>query len=133
MRRVQIMRKFFLIWGVSILCAGLMPISLYASQINTINLAGQWRFAIDREDVGTQEQWFKRKLSEAIRLPGTLQEQGFGDPVTAQTKWMSRLYDKFWYLRADYKKYAQPDNINMTALVLNKNKLYSIKNAVFQN
>ncbi len=109
------MRKFFLILGVFILLVVISVIlnNRSVSQTEPIELVGQWRFAIDREDVGTQEQWFKRKLSEAIRLPGTLQEQGFGDPVTAQTKWMSRLYDKFWYLRADYKKYAQPGNIKV--------------------
>jgi beta-galactosidase len=81
--------------------------------VRTIDLAGQWRCELDRQDAGVDQKWFSRQLAETIKLPGTLQEQGFGDPITKDIQWMGRLYDKSWYLRADYKAFTQPDNIRV--------------------
>ena len=39
-----------------------------------ISIAGQWRFAIDRDDKGIEEQWFNKRLPETIpasRLHGS--------------------------------------------------------------
>ncbi len=79
----------------------------------TINLAGTWRVALDPNDVGVDEEWFARELVDPIQLPGTLRDNGYGDPITAETEWMSRLHDHYWYLRKDYKRYAQPGNVKV--------------------
>jgi hypothetical protein len=50
--------------------------------VRTIDLAGQWQCELDRQDAGVDQKWFSRQLAETIKLPGTLQEQGFGDPIT---------------------------------------------------
>ena len=42
----------------------------------TCDLAGIWRFEIDKEDRGFAEHWEKRRLTETITLPGCLQAQG---------------------------------------------------------
>jgi beta-galactosidase len=108
------------LWGSSILflvilllsaCAA--PADLGAVRTDEIDLKGTWRLALDRNDIGVEEQWFKRKFSDPIQLPGTLRDNGYGDEITATTEWMSRLHDKYWYLRADYKKYAQPGNVKI--------------------
>jgi hypothetical protein len=80
---------------------------------DAIDLAGQWRCELDRQDVGVGQKWFSRQLAETIKLPGTVQEQGLGDAITKDTPWMGRLYDKNWFMRADYKAFTQPDNIRV--------------------
>jgi len=84
-----------------------------ASTDQSFSLAGEWRFALDRGDIGVKEQWFLRALPERIKLPGALQERGYGDEVTASTDWTATLYDKRWNLKPQYKKYAQPGNIKI--------------------
>lgn len=81
-----------------------------------IDLAGMWQFALDPGDAGIRDQWFMRELRGRIRLPGTLQSQNFGDPISTRTPWVLSLYDKFWYLREDYKKYTTPANLKVPFL-----------------
>ena len=38
----------------------------------TCDLAGIWRFEIDKEDRGFAEHWEKRRLTQTITLPGML-------------------------------------------------------------
>lgn len=105
------MTRKVLLWGL-VCVAGVVCIS--SGAVNSQSLGGSWRFALDRQDAGIEQAWFKRELSEAtICLPGTLQEQGFGDAISTTTPWLGRLYDKNWYLRAEYKKYGQAGNIKV--------------------
>src|SRR5512133_1910601 len=53
----------------------------------TINLSGPWRLALDPENKGVQEQWFKQELARTVYLPGCLQAQGFGELPGPNTKW----------------------------------------------
>lgn len=50
---------------------------------NVLNLSGKWRFALDPDDKGITEEWFKRELAGTIRLPGTTSENKIGTPETA--------------------------------------------------
>ena len=68
----------------------------------TLPLAGEWRFALDRTDAGTNEHWFAKNLPDKITLPGILEAQGYGDEISTTTPWVLSLYDHFWFLRADY-------------------------------
>jgi len=80
---------------------------------NVLSLHGKWRFCIDREDRGIIDEWYKKRLSDGITLPGTLQSQGYGDDISTETEWVSSLHDPLWYLRDEYKKYAEPGNIKV--------------------
>jgi len=80
------------------------------------DLAGTWRFALDRADVGMKERWFGRELTDQIKLPGILQGQGYGDEISTATPWVLSLYDRFWYLREDYKAYTQPGSVKVPFL-----------------
>ena len=82
----------------------------------TLPLAGVWRFALDRADAGLRERWFGRELPETIRLPGVLQSQGYGDEVGTKTPWVLSLYDRFWFLREDYKPYTRPGAVKVPFL-----------------
>ncbi len=102
--------KNYFITILACLCA--LPFS-GASDTQTVSLAGEWRFALDRTDIGMKESWFLKDLPDRIKLPGALQEQGYGDEITATTEWTATLYDKLWYLKPQYQKYTQPGNVKI--------------------
>ena len=80
---------------------------------DTIPLAGEWRFALDRTDVGTNKSWFAKKLPDKIQLPGVLEAQGYGDEISISTPWVLSLYDHGWYLRADYAAYTNAGSVKV--------------------
>jgi beta-galactosidase len=83
---------------------------------DTLSLAGQWGFALDRDDAGTNVQWFNQELPNKIQLPGALEAQGYGDEIGIQTPWVLTLYDHFWYLRADYAAYTNAGRVKVPFL-----------------
>src|ERR1044071_10422955 len=97
----------------AVLCL-LTPAGLRAAE--PIPLEGTWRFALDRADAGVKEEWFGRSLPDRIRLPGVLQSQGYGDEISTQTPWVLSLYDRFWYLREEYKAYTRPGAVKVPFL-----------------
>lgn len=79
----------------------------------TLNLAGDWRFALDRGDAGIAESWFARPLDGRARLPGSLTEQRIGDPVTLDTKWVGGIVDQSYFTDPAYEPYRRPGNIKV--------------------
>lgn len=45
-----------------------------------LSLAGKWEFAMDSTDVGVTEGWYSRSFADKIRLPGTMDDAGYGRP-----------------------------------------------------
>lgn len=89
---------------------------MYACQTNvskSCSLAGEWRFALDSNDVGEAECWAERSFEEKINLPGSLQEQGKGYDVGVNTQWTGDIVDKSWYTEDKYAKYREPGNIKV--------------------
>ena len=84
-----------------------------ASETDRLSLAGQWRFQLDRADAGEKERWFERSLDQRIKLPGALQNQGFGDDITVDTKWTGETGVDVWLNSPQYAKYRQPGNIKV--------------------
>ncbi len=82
----------------------------------TLPLAGEWRFQLDREDAGLGAKWFQRDLPEKIQLPGILQAQNYGDPISKDTPWVLSLYDRNWSLRDDYKEFATGPDVKVPFL-----------------
>ncbi len=80
---------------------------------SAISLAGEWRFALDRNDTGTNENWFTKDLPGKVQLPGVLEAQGYGDEISISTPWVLTLYDHFWYLRADYAAYTNVGSVKV--------------------
>ncbi len=58
---------------------------------DVLDLAGRWRFELDRADAGLHERWFARELKDALVLPGSLQAQGFGDRPSERSAWVARI------------------------------------------
>ena len=104
-------------------CAGLLTLSACQSQTDTLSLAGEWRFAIDSLDRGQAESWAARPLEGTLHLPGSLQEQGYGDNVSVKTPWTGQIVDQSWYTAPEYAKYREPGNIKVP-FWLNPDKHY---------
>lgn len=51
--------------------------------MRVLDLAGYWEFALEREENPPGQDGF----AATIRLPGTMDEAGFGDPVTEKSAW----------------------------------------------
>ncbi|NLX97915.1 MAG: glycoside hydrolase [Rhodopirellula sp.] len=77
-----------------------------------VNLAGEWTLALDRDDVGVQQQWFDRSLADRIQLPGSLQEQGFGDSPSVDSPWTGTLRPEEWD-KPKYAPYRKPGAFKM--------------------
>lgn len=60
-----------------------------------IDLSGVWRLTLTG-DSGVQE--------GEIRLPGSLQSAGYGNPITRDTPWVSGLHDTLWYEQEIFRK-----------------------------
>ncbi len=84
-----------------------------AQAADSVSLAGEWRFALDRKDAGVAEKWFGKNLADRIQLPGALQNQGFGDDITVATKWTGGTRVERWLTLPQYEKYRQPGNIKI--------------------
>ncbi|MEO6569146.1 MAG: sugar-binding domain-containing protein, partial [Opitutaceae bacterium] len=84
----------------------------------TRSLAGSWRFALDRGDVGAKEQWFTRDLTDKIALPGVLQSQGYGDEIRTDTPWVVGLGDAWWKLQSESlrARFSQPGKVEVPFL-----------------
>lgn len=96
--------------------AALSLVQMTGRAAETLPLAGEWRFALDPADAGIRESWPERALADRIRLPGVLQAQGYGNDISTNTPWVLSLYDRSWFLRADYLDYAQPGRVKVPFL-----------------
>jgi hypothetical protein len=83
----------------------------HTAHAQSISLAGDWHFETDRNDAGIQEKWFNKKLSDNIKLPGSMLTNGKGDEVTIKTKWTGSIYDSSWFFNPRMEKYRQPGNL----------------------
>lgn len=99
----------YLVWGGTVLPTGEIP-------SERRDLAGLWSFRLDPEDVGVREKWFRGKLQESLKLPGSLQKQGFGYDVTLETPWTGKVSRSF-YTSKEFEKYRQPGNIKFPFLL----------------
>lgn len=75
----------------------------------TINLSGEWNVRLDPACVTGGE------TSGKLLIPGILQAQGFGNPITRDTPWISGLHDPFWYEREEYR-FGQEEGCNVPFL-----------------
>ena len=76
----------------------------------SINLSGNWQFALDTANIGINKKWFNQDLNDSINLPGTtdLNKKGFKNTDTT-TMHLSRVYKyqgAAWYR----KKVVIPEN-----------------------
>ncbi|HEU4391445.1 MAG TPA: glycoside hydrolase family 2 TIM barrel-domain containing protein, partial [Blastocatellia bacterium] len=108
-------RLLFALTAIGVVCS--LPLTNGSAAVNgPLYLAGEWRFALDRSNTGIADQWFAKDLTDRIKLPGILQSQGYGDEISTSTPWVLSLYDRFWYLREEFKPYTKPGNTKVPFL-----------------
>ncbi|MCD6347452.1 MAG: beta-galactosidase [Bacteroidales bacterium] len=84
---------------------------LASCQPDNIDLAGKWRFQIDRNDQGITQEWFSKPLSDEITLPGSMASNALGDDITMETKWTGSIRNPNWASDPNYAPYHDPDNV----------------------
>jgi len=89
----------------------------------SIDLSGTWRFAVDRADAGITERWFEKQLDGAIRLPGSMAENGLGDDIAANSPWTGTVVNRSWLDDPSSAPYLVPGNVKVP-FWLNPVKIY---------
>ncbi|TZF81488.1 hypothetical protein FW774_18185 [Pedobacter sp. BS3] len=74
-------------------------------------LAGDWYFRLDPENKGIEQEWYKTRFAGTAKLPGSIQAQGYGNEVTAETEWWDGKLKGVWKTSPVYEKYRQPGNV----------------------
>jgi beta-galactosidase len=95
---------------------GALVLSASVCSAGTVPLDGLWRCMYDPGDSGERQQLFNQRLPIPVRLPGILQAQNIGIPIMTSTPWVLSLYDRYWYLRDDYKDYVEANKIKIPFL-----------------
>ena len=80
---------------------------------DVLPLAGEWHCRLDPADAGVAARWFATPLPTSVRLPGSLAENGLGDPISLRTKWTATIYDSSWFFNPRLAKYRQPDHFKI--------------------
>jgi hypothetical protein len=115
-----------------------IPAAASSRQSATLDLSGEWRFALDRAAEsqqpgdstrglsvvnlppgdGVAQEWFNRTLTNRIHLPGILQAQGYGDDIASNTPWMLTLGDAWWKLQPEALRehFSQPGKVEVPFL-----------------
>ncbi|HEV9035851.1 MAG TPA: glycoside hydrolase family 2 TIM barrel-domain containing protein, partial [Puia sp.] len=90
-----------------------LGVAYRASAGDTLDLAGTWRFRMDPHDVGETQRWFAQPLKETVHLPGSMMQNGKGDPVNVNTQWTASIYDSSWFFDPRMAKYRRADNLKL--------------------
>ena len=105
------------LWMMPILWFHVLMILFSGSAIShgadRLDLSGEWRFELDESERGLDSAWFRRKLTGRIKLPGSLQEQGFGSAPSLQTRWTGDIVDRSFFTSPRYAPYRRTDNFSV--------------------
>jgi hypothetical protein len=96
----MLMKKNKMVAVRNILLVMLSALSMNViGQDNFLSLAGNWAFKIDSLNVGVQEEWFKQStvfFDRQIKLPGTMDDAGYGNRVTIQPELKREVLLHLW-------------------------------------
>lgn len=92
-----------------------------SSTATEIDLSGEWKLALDPDNVGLSEEWFKPSVvapySRSVRLPGSLESQGIGQPITLDTPWTGPISDQRFFTSPRFEPYRQPGRIKVPSFL----------------
>ncbi|HPN46750.1 MAG TPA: beta-glucuronidase, partial [Bacteroidales bacterium] len=96
-----------------LIIASLLLLSLACSRYDRyeMDLAAEWKFQIDEDDLGMDQKWFDTRLSGRMALPGSMMEAGLGKELTLQTQWTASIYDSSWFFNPDLEPYRRPGQL----------------------
>jgi hypothetical protein len=82
-----------------------------------IDLSGDWKLALDPDDVGISQGWFHRgfeaPFSRSANLPGSLESQGIGNAITVDTPWVGSIIDRAFFTSDRYARYRRTGQIKV--------------------
>ncbi|GAB3274806.1 sugar-binding domain-containing protein [Kineosporia babensis] len=81
-----------------------------------IDLSGPWQAALDPEGTGEHERWYQPDALPAateLQLPGSVQEQRLGDPVSLDTQWTGLVVDRSFFTDERYAPYRGPGEVSV--------------------
>ena len=81
-------------------------LSAGAAAPESIQLGGQWNFALDPQDLGINQPRENWRFPDTITLPGMVSAQGFGEEPSMETKWTG----DGWRYPELFKEWQQPGN-----------------------
>lgn len=80
---------------------------------NELDLSGSWGFRTDPGDMGIEQAWFNRQMDTMVSLPGSMAENGKGNPVSPDTRWTGSIMDSSYFLLDRYARYRKAGNIKI--------------------
>jgi len=101
-------------WIKNVMVAVFLLKSIVVFASSSIDLSGPWQFALDAEDIGMEQKWYQTKLSDdtIVMLPGSIQEQGFGEKPGMETPWVGGIRHDEWG-KEKYAPYRTAENFKM--------------------
>ena len=87
--------------------------SCHPNAPQTIDLSGEWQFAMDPADEGITGLWFNKVLNDRVKLPGSMATNGKGFEVTLNTKWTGQIVDQSFFTSPDYAPYRDSANFKI--------------------
>ncbi|UFH55873.1 glycoside hydrolase family 2 protein [Spirosoma sp. KNUC1025] len=83
---------------------------IYSVQAQSnVSLAGAWQLRLDSTDSGLEKHYWVGMYTDQINLPGSLAQQGKGNPVTLDTPWTGDIVDSTYFVSDKYQTYRQGD------------------------
>ena len=76
-----------------------------------LDLAGQWSYQLDPEEIGEKEQWYTTDFLDSIVLPAALRDHGIGSIPDLNTQWTGSIYDSSWFFNPAMEKYRQEGDV----------------------
>ena len=76
-----------------------------------INLAGEWRYKLDAQNIGLKSNLYKLKFDASLILPAALRDYNIGDNPTLTTEWTGSIYDSTWFFNPAMEKYRKTDSL----------------------
>ncbi len=95
------------LYNILFLCG--LSLCAFAQQRQSVNLSGQWDFAIDREGKLKPTD----KFEDIIKLPASMLEADKGDKPTVETRWTGSLYDSSYFYNPYMAKYRTEENLKL--------------------
>ncbi|MFW6101545.1 MAG: sugar-binding domain-containing protein [Bacteroidota bacterium] len=96
---------FILLFGLNslLICCSDVP------EKEKLSLKGEWKIRLDSSDIGIKKQWYRQDFRGTAQLPGSLQEQGYGNDIDSSTSWTGTVKGNF-HQDPKYKEYRQEDD-----------------------
>ena len=113
MKRVSFITIVFSLGWLLLTASNYAKAQLRSGKANSIDLSGNWRFAIDSLDKGIKDKWFNQKLGGHIMLPGSMTTNGLGTEIALTTDWTGSIQDSSYFLKPEWAKFRQTGNLKI--------------------